>query len=41
MFPVQDETRRPSHFPVVTVIIIALNSFVFMLELAGGEEFYN
>ena len=39
MFPVQDETRRPSHFPVVTVIIIALNSFVFMLELAGGEDF--
>lgn len=39
MFPVQDETRRPSHFPVVTVAIIVLNTLVFMLELAGGEEF--
>lgn len=39
MFPLQDETRRPSRFPVVTVAIIALNTFVFMLELIGGEDF--
>lgn len=39
MFPLQDETRSPSRFPVVTVGIIALNVVVFLLELAGGEEF--
>jgi hypothetical protein len=39
MFPLQDETRRPSHFPIVTVVIVALNTLVFMLELAGGEGF--
>ena len=39
MFPVRDETRRPLHFPVVTVTIIALNVFAFILELAGGDAF--
>jgi membrane associated rhomboid family serine protease len=39
MFPLQDETRRPSRFPVITVSIIALNALVFMLELIGGDDF--
>jgi membrane associated rhomboid family serine protease len=39
MFPIQDETRRPLHFPIVTASIIALNTFVFLLELVGGEDF--
>jgi len=39
MIPLQDETRRPRRFPVVTVIIIALNCLVFFLELTGGDEF--
>jgi membrane associated rhomboid family serine protease len=39
MFPVQDETRRPNSFPAVTVGIIVLNAFVFVLELAGGDDF--
>jgi membrane associated rhomboid family serine protease len=39
MFPLQDETRRPSRFPVVTVSIILLNGLVFILELIGGDEF--
>ncbi len=39
MFPLQDESRRPSRPPVVTGIIIALNVFVFILELTGGDEF--
>ena len=39
MFPVRDESRRPLHFPVVTVTIIALNVFAFILELAGGDAF--
>jgi membrane associated rhomboid family serine protease len=39
MFPVQDETRRPSRFPVVTVLIIGLNTIVFIVELFGGDDF--
>lgn len=39
MFPLTDETRRALHFPIVTVIIIAVNSFVFILELIGGDDF--
>ncbi|HML08682.1 MAG TPA: rhomboid family intramembrane serine protease [Xanthobacteraceae bacterium] len=39
MFPLQDETRRPSQFPIVTVAIIVVNALVFMLELVGGEDF--
>ena len=38
MFPVQDETRRPSRTPIVTLFIIAANAFVFVLELRGGDE---
>ena len=35
-------TRRhadPGHRPVVTVLIIAVNALVFLLELAGGDAF--
>lgn len=39
MFPVQDETRRPSRFPIVTVSIIIVNVLAFGLELVGGAEF--
>jgi membrane associated rhomboid family serine protease len=39
MLPLADETRRPSRFPIVNVIIIALNTFVFVLELMGGDDF--
>jgi membrane associated rhomboid family serine protease len=39
MFPLQDETRRPSRFPIITVLIIVVNTFVFILELMGGEDF--
>lgn len=39
MLPLQDETRRPSNFPIVTVAIIVLNTLVFLLELGGGDEF--
>jgi rhomboid family protein len=37
--PLRDISRRPVHHPVVTVLIIAINAFVFVLELAGGEAF--
>jgi membrane associated rhomboid family serine protease len=39
MIPLGDVSRRPIRFPIATVTIIALNVFVFMLELAGGDDF--
>jgi membrane associated rhomboid family serine protease len=39
MFPVRDETRRPSRLPIITVSIIVLNTLVFVLELYGGDAF--
>ncbi|HUO90990.1 MAG TPA: rhomboid family intramembrane serine protease [Rhizomicrobium sp.] len=39
MIPLDDESRRPSQFPVVTASIIALNALAFLLELAGGDAF--
>lgn len=37
--PLRDISRRPAHRPVVTILIIAVNSFVFILELLGGTAF--
>ena len=37
--PLSDVTRRPAHRPVITVLIIAVNAVVFLLELAGGDAF--
>jgi membrane associated rhomboid family serine protease len=39
MIPLSDASRRPARFPVMTVSIIALNVFGFLLELAGGDAF--
>jgi membrane associated rhomboid family serine protease len=39
MFPLGDESRRPSSFPIVTASIIALNALAFVLELSGGDAF--
>lgn len=39
MFPLGDASRRLLSFPVVTITIIIINVFVFMLELAGGDPF--
>ncbi len=39
MIPLRDELRRPSRFPVVTALIIALNLLAFFLELSNGDEF--
>jgi len=39
MFPLDDESRRPSSFPIVTASIIALNALAFILELTGGDAF--
>lgn len=39
MIPLQDETRRPRRFPIVTASLIALNAFAFILELTEGGAF--
>src|SRR5208337_1285188 len=39
MFPLEDASRRPSRFPIVTASIIALNAVAFILELQGGDQF--
>jgi membrane associated rhomboid family serine protease len=39
MIPLGDVTRRPTRVPVVTILIILVNCFVFVRELMGGEAF--
>jgi len=39
MIPLGDATRRPRRVPIVTVVIIAVNGFVFLLELLSGDDF--
>lgn len=39
MLPLNDESRRPYHFPVATIGIIVLNVIVFILELLYGDTF--
>jgi membrane associated rhomboid family serine protease len=39
MIPLTDSSRRPGHFPAVTIALIAVNVAAFGLELAGGDEF--
>ena len=37
--PLSDATRRPTRFPVITALIIAINLAVFLAELMGGDAF--
>jgi len=39
LIPLGDASRRPTRFPVVTVLIILVNALVFVRELMGGEPF--
>jgi membrane associated rhomboid family serine protease len=39
MIPLKDESRRPSRFPIVTAMIIAVNALTFILELTQGDAF--
>ncbi len=39
MIPLGDASRRPVQMPVVTVTLIVVNVLVFLLELAGGDQF--
>ena len=37
--PLSDATRRPTRFPAITALIIAVNVAVFIAELMGGDAF--
>lgn len=39
VIPLSDASRRPAHFPFVTLSIIVVNVFVFIQELMGGDAF--
>jgi membrane associated rhomboid family serine protease len=39
LIPLTDASRRPVHFPILTICIIVANFLVFVLELKGGEAF--
>ena len=39
LIPLSDASRRPVRMPVVTAFIIAVNVFVFLLELMRGDAF--
>jgi membrane associated rhomboid family serine protease len=39
LIPLSDASRRPVRVHVVTILIILVNAFVFVLELMGGEAF--
>jgi membrane associated rhomboid family serine protease len=39
LIPLGDASRRPTRWPVITVLLIAVNAFVFTRELMYGEAF--
>ena len=39
LIPLGDASRRPVRIPVVTILIVLTNVFVFFRELRGGEAF--
>ena len=39
MIPLGDASRRPNRWPLVTVLLIAVNAYVFTRELMYGDEF--
>jgi membrane associated rhomboid family serine protease len=39
MFPLGDDNSQRRTLPVVTVVLIALNVLVFLIELNGGQAF--
>ncbi len=39
MIPLSDASRRPMRVPVGTILIIAANVLVFVMELTGGDAF--
>ncbi len=41
LIPLGDVSRRPVRMPVVTILIVLVNCFIFVRELVGGETFVN
>ncbi len=39
MIPLRDIDRKPSRIPLITSLIIAVNTLVFLLELVKGDAF--
>src|ERR1700686_504600 len=39
LIPLGDASRRPVRVPIVTILIILVNAFVFVRELTGGDAF--
>jgi membrane associated rhomboid family serine protease len=39
MIPFSDASRRPLHFPIITILLIITNFVVFWYELSGGNSF--
>ena len=39
LIPLGDASRRPRGFAAVTLLIIVVNAYVFLLELSGGNRF--
>ena len=39
VIPLSDASRRPRHFPFITLFIIVINVIVFIAELMGGSAF--
>lgn len=39
VIPLTDASRRPVHFPFATLVLILINVFIFICELASGDEF--
>jgi membrane associated rhomboid family serine protease len=39
LIPLGDASRRPVRVPIVTILIILVNAFVFVRELMGGDAF--
>jgi membrane associated rhomboid family serine protease len=39
MIPLWDASRRPVDFPIITLLLIAINSVAFFFELSGGDSF--
>jgi membrane associated rhomboid family serine protease len=39
LIPLSDASRRPTRIPVITILIILVNAFVFVQELMNGDAF--
>jgi membrane associated rhomboid family serine protease len=39
LIPLGDASRRPRGFTTITILIIVVNAYVFLMELSGGDRF--